>query len=339
MNRNKGKMKRTKAHAGLLVVALTALAACGSDGADSSTTVPVEMTPVSLQMDFLAEPGWGTWLYGVDQGIFARHGIDLELVPGQGSQFSMQQLNENEVQFAQANLIAYLSSKAEVGSETMAVFAPLDHPQAGILTTIPAETLEDLDGATVGMIPFSVSQLLLPLVLSENGLDPDSITIESVQTSPALLFEGTVDGLEGFLGGNVATTQAAGEAAGIDVYHLDLHEFGLEGYQDTLIVRSELIESDPDLVERMVSAMQESVAASLEASSEEIADLVAEAAPEIPRENVIAEWEDYRELFNETGLIDEAVVETNLGYLTDGLGIVHDLQTSEVYTNEFVTTD
>jgi NitT/TauT family transport system substrate-binding protein len=339
MNRNKGKMKRTKAYAGLLVLALTALAACGSDGADSGTTLPVELTPVALQMDFLAEPGWGLPLYGIDQGIFARHGIDLELIPGQGSQFSMQQLNENEVQFAQANLIAYLSSRAEADSETMAVFATLDHPQAGIITTTPAETLEDLDGTTIGMIPFSVSQILLPLVLAENGLDPNSVTIESVQYSPALMFEGTVDGLEAFLGGNVATIQAAAEAAGIDVFHLDLHDFGLEGYQDTLIVRNELLETDPDLVGRMVAAMQESVVASLEASPDEIADLVLEVAPEIARESVIAEWEDYRELFNESGLIDEAVVETNLRYVTDGLGIQHDLQASEVYTNEFVPTD
>jgi NitT/TauT family transport system substrate-binding protein len=221
----------------------------------------------------------------------------------------------------------------------MAVFSPINHPQAGIITTTPAETLEDLEGTTVGMIPFSVSQLLLPLVLAENGLDPNSVTIETVQYSPALLFEGTVDGLEAYLGGNVATIQAAAEAAGIDVYHLDLNDFGLEGYAQTLIVSQEMIDRDPDLVGRMVAAMQETVVAAHEASPEEIADLVLEVAPEIAREDVIAEWEDLRELHNETGLIDEAVVETNLGYVTDGLGIPHDLQASEVYTNEFVPAD
>jgi len=331
-------MNRIRSITGVLLVASLALVACGTEGTQSTTSVPVELTPVALQMHFLPEPAWGTHLYGIEHGIFAKHGIELELIPGQGSQFSMQQLNEDQVQFAQASLIAYLTNRAEVGSETTAVFTPIDHPQAGILTTKPAQTLEDLAGTTVGMIPFSVSQLLLPLVLTENGLDPDSVTIESVTYSPALLLEGTVDGLEVYKGGNVATLEALAESAGVDVYHLDLHDFGLVGYAHTLIVRDDVIESDPDLVGRMVAAMKESLDGALTATPEEIADLVTARAPEISREDVIAEWEDYRELINETGLIDSEVVATNLGYVRDALGIPHSLQAEDVYTNEFVPT-
>ena len=331
-------MKRTKSITGFLLIASLALAACAGES-QSTTTEPVELTPVALQMHFLPEPAWGITLYGIEHGIFAEHGIVLDLIPGQGSQFAMQQLNENQVQFAQASLIAYLTSRAADASDTTAVFTPINHPQAGILTTTEADSLEDLAGTTVGMIPFSVSQLLLPLVLTENGLDPDSVTIESVTYSPALLFEGTVDGLEVYKGGNVATLQAAAEQAGVVVYHLDLHDFGLEGYAHSLIVRNDLIESDPDLVGRMVAAMKESLEGALGATPEEIADLVTAAAPEISRENVIAEWADYRELINESGLIDSEVVATNLGYVNNALGIPHDLQPEDVFTNEYVPTD
>ena len=123
------------------------IASCGSGSSEATpTTEPaqVELTPVAVQMHFLPEPSWGTHLYGIEHGIFEAHGIELELIPGQGSNFTMQQLNENRVQFGQASLIAYLASRAEVGSETMAVFSAIDHPQAGILSTTPAETLEDL---------------------------------------------------------------------------------------------------------------------------------------------------------------------------------------------------
>jgi len=338
-------MKPLRTITGLLLVASLAIASCANDAGESTTTggpdttEAAELTPVSFQMHFLPEPAWGTHLYGIEHGIFAEHGIDLDLIPGQGSQFSMQQLNEGEVQFAQASLIAYLTSKAETGSETTAVFSPIDHPQAGILTTTPAESLEDLAGTTVGMIPFSVSQLLLPLVLAENGIDPASVTIESVNYSPALLFEGTVDGLEVYKGGNVATLTSAAEQAGVDVYHLDLHDFGLEGYAHSLIVSDELIANDPDLVGRMVAALKESLDGVQSASPEEIADLVTAEAPEIAREDVIAEWTDYRELINESGLIDEAVVQTNLDYVSDGLGIPHELQAADMYTNEFVPTN
>jgi NitT/TauT family transport system substrate-binding protein len=340
-------MKRSRTILGLLLAASLVLAACGDNGSESTTpsgsdgtAASGELTPVTIQMQFLPETGWGWHLYGIEHGIYERHGIELDLIPGQGSSFTMQQLNEDQVQFGQASLVSYLASRAEDDSETMAVFTPIDHPQAGLMSTVPSDSLDDLDGTTVGMIPFTVLRALLPIVLVENGLEPDSIQIETMQaTNMALLLEGTVDSIEGFLGGNVASNRAVAEEAGVEVYHLDLNDFGLEGYAHPLIVRNEVIENDPDLVRRLVAAMKESANAALDASPEEIAELVHAYAPEVSEDVVILDWPDYRELVNESGLIDEAVVETNLGYVRDGLGIDHDLQAADMYTNEFVTTD
>ena len=339
-------MKRTRTITGLLLVMSLAMAACGNNAGESTTTggadttETAELTPVSLQMQFLPETGWGWHLYGIEHGIYESHGIELDLIPGQGSSFTMQQLNEDQVQFGQASLVSYLASRAEADSETTAVFTPIDHPQAGLMSTVPSDSLDDLDGTTVGMIPFTVLRALLPIVLVENGLEPDSIQIETMQaTNMAILLEGTVDSIEGFLGGNVASNTAVAEEAGVEVYHLDLHDFGLEGYAHPLIVRNDVIENDPDLVRRFVAAMKESVNAALEAPPEEIAALVHAYAPEVSEEVVLLDWPDYRELINESGLIEEEVVDTNLGYVTDGLGIPHELEAADMYTNEFVPTD
>ncbi|MGH8944947.1 MAG: ABC transporter substrate-binding protein [Acidimicrobiia bacterium] len=332
-------MNRTRTITGLLLVASLAIGACGTDESQATSSGPVELTPVSIQMYFLPEPGWGWHLYGIEHGIYAKHGIELDLIPGQGSNFTMQQLNENQVQFGQASLLAYLANRAEVGSETMVVYTPIDHPQAGILTTVPADSLDDLDGTTIGMIPFTVLRNLLPIVLQENGLEPDSIQIETMSTSLGLLFEGTVDSIEGFLGGNVASNLHLAEEAGVDIYHLDLNDFGLEGYAHPLIVHNDVIENDPDLVRRLVAAMKESANAALEATPEEIAELVHAHAPEIAEEVVVLDWPDYRELITESGLIESEVVEVNLGYVRDALGIAHDLQAEDMFTNEFVPTD
>lgn len=326
----RGMKKKGMVMASIVVAFSMLVAGCSSE--------PEELTTVQVQMHFLPEPGWATHLYGIEHGIFADHGIDLELIPGQGSQFAMQQLNEGQVQFGQASLLAYLRSRAEVGPGTTAVFTPINHPQAGLMTTVPAETLADLDGTTVGMIPFSTSRFLLPVVLAENGLDPDSITIEAVDAAAqyGLLFEGGIDAAEVYLGGNVATVEALADRAGVEVYHLDLHEFGLVGYAHSLVVSDDLIESDPDLVRNMVEAMTESLDGVLQADPEEIADLVSEVAPEIARESILAEWADYSTLVNVGGALEESVVAANLDYVANALGVPHDLVPSDVYTNEFV---
>jgi NitT/TauT family transport system substrate-binding protein len=342
--------KRAHMYAGRALALIAALviaglaAACGGSGSpgtsSAESSAPAELTPVALQMQIFPEPGWGWHLYGIEHGIYAEHGIDLELITGQGSNFTLQQLNENQVQFGQASLISYLANRAEVGEGTTAVFTPIDHPQAGILTTVAADSLDDMVGKTVAMIPFTVLRSILPIVLQENGLPPDAITIETTQaSSPAMLLEGTVDGIEGFLGSNVASSIQTAADAGVELSYLDMNEFGYLGYGHALIVRDETIENDPDLVRRMVTAMRESLIASMEATPEEIADLLTAFAPELSADNIVLDWPDYVELIHESGLIDEAVVETNLGYVTDGLGIPHDLQASEVYTNEFVPTD
>jgi NitT/TauT family transport system substrate-binding protein len=154
-----------------------------------------------------------------------------------------------------------------------------------------------------------------------------------------LLLEGTVDSIEGFLGGNVSSNLFLAEEQGTEIYHLDLNDFGLEGYAHPLVVRNDVIEENPDLVRRLVAAMKESTEAASEATPEEIAELVTAHAPEISEQVVVLDWPDYRELISESGLIEEEVVETNLRYLTDGLGISHDLQAADMYTNEFVPTD
>jgi hypothetical protein len=38
----------------------------------------------------------------------------------------------------------------------------------------------------------------------------------------------------------------------------------------------------------------------------------------------VAEWADLVPLMNETGEIDETVIETELGYVSEALGITHD---------------
>jgi NitT/TauT family transport system substrate-binding protein len=340
-----GGRRRRRGIALLAATMLVVLAACGSDGGTSSSstadtgsegTPAGELTHVALQMHFLPEPAWGIHLYGIEHGIYEAHGIDLEMIPGQGSNFTMQQLNENQVQFGSASTIAYLANRAEVGEGTTAVLAVIKEPQAGILTTVEADSLDDLVGTSVGMIPFSVSQVLLPVVLAENGLPADAITIEPVTYSFGLLFEGEVDGLEAHYGGNVATAEKAAAAAGVDVWFVALKDQGLVGHPQGLIVRDDVIEENPDLVRSMVAAMVESIQGAMAAPPEEIAALVAERAPELSEEDIVAEWADLVPLMNETGEIDETVIETELGYVSEALGITHDLTTDQVYTNEFL---
>ena len=120
--------------------------------------------------------------------------------------------------------------------------------------------------------------------------------------------------------------------------HMTLTDHGYLGY--AVITNKKFWDGLPgEIRTQLEQAMKESTEAASEATPEEIAELVTAHAPEISEQVVVLDWPDYRELISESGLIEEEVVETNLRYLTDGLGISHDLQAADMYTNEFVPTD
>jgi NitT/TauT family transport system substrate-binding protein len=295
------------------------------------------MTQVSILQDWVLDATFAPHLYGIENGIFEAHGIELELISGQGSEFSMQQLNENQVQFATSDLLAYLADRAVNDSPTTAVMTQLDSPTAGILTLDPVASLEEMAGKRVAIAPFSVFRLVLPVVLQENGLDRDSVQIELIETgSFALLFEGEIDAMEAYKAGSLATGMLEAEAIGEEVHYLDMAEFGLVGYDKILVVRNDVIESNPDLVRNLTAALRESVDRALQATDEEIADLVVSRAPELQRDEVILQWQQMKELVDDVGAFDTEVIATNLLYLTEGLEIGHSLQPEDVFTNEFI---
>jgi NitT/TauT family transport system substrate-binding protein len=328
----------------VLTVALV-VSACGSDTTDSTSdttsdvSVPAELTPVKLQMHFLPQIDWGAYLYGIENGIFEEHGIDLEMIPGQGSAFTMQQLNEDQAEFGSANILAYLADRAATDSETTGVYVVTGHPQVGMLTTVPgADSLDDLVGHTLGLIPFSAWRSVLPVVLQENGLEPDSVQVELVTYSIALLLEGQVDALEVYQGSNLASATAAAEEGGAEVSFLDMADFGFVGYSQTIVARNDVIESDPELVSRMLAAIRESYDEAFAQDDQAIIDMVVGLYPELASDYAVEDWAQYKTLVSETGLYDTEVVATSLGYVADGMGVPHELQAEDVFTNEFVPT-
>jgi NitT/TauT family transport system substrate-binding protein len=316
----------------LVAVGALLVAACGDEtGGDVE-----ELDHIELQMKFSPTVMWGHYLYGIEEGIFERHGIDLELVPSTGSTFVMAQLNENRVQFANADMIGYLADRASTDSPTTAVMVVTDSPIFRILTTVPADSLDDLVGLKVAHNPFDVFRHVLPIVLELNGLARDAVQLEPVQLSSALLIEGAVDAMMVYVGSTLAIARAAAEAAGVTLYELDLADYGLVNYDHVILVRNEMLEDDPDLVRRMLSAIQESIEGAKAADDDLILDLLAPWMPGMNREVERIGWQEQKVYFGRTWTFDPAVVETVLGYIRDGLGIDHDLEAEDTFTNDFL---
>src|SRR5712692_636155 len=153
--------------------AVLLLAACAPASAPSAaspagppaaaTAQPATLTKVPIQLNWIVDTSVSPYLYGIEHGFFREQGVDLDIIPGRGSDLAMQQINENKVQFAIADLLTYLAFRARKETATTAVMTHIDVPTIGTVSTEPITRPQELSGKSWGTVTFSAGRFLLPL--------------------------------------------------------------------------------------------------------------------------------------------------------------------------------
>src|SRR4051794_18102854 len=92
------------------IVALTA--ACGGGGGKSKSASGKELDKVTLTLNWYPYGEHAPFYYGKKQGIFEKHGIDLQIKAGQGSQKTVQATGAGQTDFGWADTPALLAGGA-----------------------------------------------------------------------------------------------------------------------------------------------------------------------------------------------------------------------------------
>jgi NitT/TauT family transport system substrate-binding protein len=250
----------------MLAASMLALAACGGGGdagedaaasGDSGALreVTVGMLPILPTAALYA---------GIDQGFFADHGIELTVQTGQGGAALLPAVLAGQMQFATSNPVSLLqardkdidvrviahwtSSLAEGDTDVNAVVAAAG---SGI------DSAADLAGKTVAVNTLSgMGGLTIREAVRADGGDPDEVDFLELgfPDMPAALDAGRVDAVwvpEPFLttlqdAGNQVVTYASKES--------------VPGHPTQMFFTSgQLVESDPELVQDMTAALEETL--------------------------------------------------------------------------------
>ncbi len=129
---------------------------------------------------------WPVWA-GVEQGFFARHGIELELTPTPGSVFQLTGLAGGDFDLAITlidNVVAYREGQGEVpvvGPDLVAVMAADARSYPTLVTQPGIRSYADLRGKTLSVDAMNTGYaLVLRAMLERGGLAPGDYTLESV---------------------------------------------------------------------------------------------------------------------------------------------------------------
>lgn len=254
---------RTAALAASAVLAVGALAGCGSEEDDAPEAAGEAVSAERCEQNEAA--GTITYMTGYfwqasasilevmaaeELGYFDELCLDVELQPGQGDvSQNAKLLASGQIQLgglSQQDVITANSNGLEVLGISSYSTAGLD-----VLMTMPEITdLAQLKGKTLGhkgWVPMGVSAML-----AEAGLDPDA-DLEQVKVGydPSILPRGQVDALVGFVSNEPNQLEAAGETVTV----WEPADFGVPGSIGAFAANPAFAEEHPTAVEDFLRAV------------------------------------------------------------------------------------
>jgi len=261
-----------------------ALGACGN--AEAGTSGGSGRTDVTLMLNWYPYGEHAPFYYGVEKGIFAKHGINLTIKPGQGSTKTAQAVGAEQVDFGWADTPAVLSNIGKgVKIKSVGVFLQTTPSAVQVFADSGITTVADLKGRTIAVSAGDAPTTTFPIFLQKAGLQPNDVKQQNLDAAGkiAAVISGRVDGLIGFAHDQGPTIAAK---SGKQMRYFRYSDVGLNFYSNGLITADSTISSKSDLVKQMVAATSESFAAA-EKDPQAAVDAIAGKDPQMSKKEVL----------------------------------------------------
>jgi NitT/TauT family transport system substrate-binding protein len=207
---------------------------------------------VSLRLDYVIGALHAPIFLARDKGFFAKEGIEVEIMPGQGSTVTVKLVGNGSTDFGYAAADQVLLAYAK-GLPVMTTAVILQkNPVAMIFPTASGiKSLTDLYGRTIGVPMLSVAEKQWRAVERINNIDDLKIKQVPVDRNIAALIEaGKIDASVAFF--FVDGLQPV--AHGMPMSWILFADVGLPIYSTSLLVNGDLVSKNPDLVHRFTRA-------------------------------------------------------------------------------------
>jgi len=280
------------------VAAMAAAAALGLSACGGSEASGGDTQEVTLMLNWYPYGEHAGLYYGLEEGIFEDHGIELNIEPGQGSTKTAQAVGAGEVAFGWADTPAVLGNIDNgVPIQSVGVFLQTTPSAVQVFADSGIEEPADLAGKTIAVSTGDAPTTTFPMYLDAVGLSEDDVTQQNMDPAGKIsaMLTGQVDGLIGFAHDQGPTIAAE---SGRDVKYFRYADAGLNFYGTGLVVSNKTIEDNPELVDEMVAATSESFAAAMENPEEAVAAMAGKS-PQMPEEDVLTDqWKETIELLH-----------------------------------------
>ena len=269
----------------LILAAGLALAAGTASAADK----------VVMGTNWLAQGGHGGFYQALADGTYEKYGLDVEIVPGGPQMNTRPLLPAGRLDFLMTGNLLLSFDNVRNGIPTTVVAAIFQRdPQALMAHAGVYEDFAALAEAPEILISKDGQFSFWPWLVEAKGFTNEQLRPYGYSLAPFLLDEKMVQQVYG----TAEPIYAAAEGADPEVFLLA--DQGWNTYASTIETRNELIEENPDLVQRFIDASIEGWYTFLYGDHSAGYAAIIEANPEMTEEKLDAEMAKFAEL----GIID-----------------------------------
>lgn len=237
---------------------LLALTACG--GTTESQADSEGRDKISVRSDVYFNGAVLPLVVGVENGIFEEHDLVVDLNEGKGSATTIQTVGNGSDDIGYADAGTLVQSVAQGIDVKMIAGMIQDNPLA--LYALPDSGItepEDLEGKTAGYTPGSAAERIFPAYAQATDTDETSIQFRNVDipTRTELFIAEKTDftfGLLNVSGPNISLKCDCEPVA------LPYSDAGIDMLSSGIIASSDMIEDRPEVLERFLEGLSESVA-------------------------------------------------------------------------------
>ncbi len=273
---------------GAVPLVLVATACGGEDASTTTNDSGKKLDRVTLTLNWYPYGEHAPFYYGKQQKIFEKHGIDLEVRAGQGSQKTVQATAAGQTDFGWADTPALLSGVDQgVKVKSLGVFLQTTPASVQSFGAEGISKPADLKGRTIAGTAGDALSKTFPIFLKKNGIGESDVKVQNTDPAGkiAAVISGKTDGLLGYASDQGPTMQ---DKAKKPVSYLRFSEHGLNFYSNGLLAGQTVLATKPELARRMVAAVSEAWTAAAKAPGPAVTAMQG-ASEQLPPESVLSE--------------------------------------------------
>lgn len=333
----------------LMILIIFMLVGCGSAEQAGAETPPeqaqvndagTELQRVRLGVGFVPNVQFAPFYVAQKNGFYADEGLEVVIEYGFENDF-VALAAQGEREFAIASGDQVMLAQAQ-GLPITYVMKWYERYPVGLVVKSEAgvESLADLSGLKVGLPGlFGASFVGWKALVHAADLDESSVDVEEIGfTQAAALQQGTIDAAMVYISNE--PIQLRNE--GVDIQLIQVSDY-IDLVSNGLVTGNQLLDSNPDLVQKMVRASRRGLAETIARPDEAFA-VVREVIPELTDEDAPVQrqvLEASIELWrsDQLGLSSEQAWQDSLDFMQATGLLEGEVQIDQLYTNRFIEAE